>query len=159
MAVVTFVPADFKAAWPEFMGVPDARCTSMFSIASTTILDNTDNSPVMDADARLNLFYLLVGHLLVLYGGNPTVRADGTLNNTPPGRISSATQGSVSTSFELQMPQGSALAAWYNQTQYGSMYWMATAQWRRLTYLPSGGSGIGTARAYGVPPFNRPGGV
>lgn len=159
MAVITFVPADFKLAWPEFAGVADARCTSMFNIAATTILDNTDNSPVMDADARTNLFYLLVGHLLVLYGGAPIVRADGTLNNTPPGRISSATQGSVSTSFELQMPQGSALAAWYNQTQYGLMYWMATAQCRRFTYVPSGGSGIGTARAYGVAPVNVPGGV
>ena len=159
MAVATFDPAAFKTAWPEFAGVADARCTSMFNIAATTILDNTDNSPVMDATARLNLFYLLVGHLLVLYGAAPIVRADGTLNNTPPGRISSATQGSVSTSFELQMPQGSAVAAWYNQTQYGSMYWTATAQWRRFTYLPSGGSGIGTARAYGIPPVNVPGGV
>lgn len=159
MAIVTFDPSAFKLAWPEFAGVADARCTSMFNIAATTILDNTDGSPVMDVAARTNLFYLLVGHLLVLYGGSPIVRADGTLNNTPPGRISSATQGSVSTSFELQMPQGSALAAWYNQTQYGAMYWMATAQWRRFTYKASGGSGIGTARAYGVPPFNVPGGV
>lgn len=156
MAIVVFSPTDFKATWPEFAGVTDARCTSLFNIAATSYLDNTDNSPVMDVAERTSLFYLLVGHLLVLFGANPTVRADGTLNNQPPGRISSATQGTVSTSFELRGPAQSALQGWYEQTEYGLSYWAATGKYRRFTYVASGGSGVGTARAYGAPPYAGP---
>jgi hypothetical protein len=153
MAIVVFVPADFKAAYPEFVAVSDARCTTMFTMAAQAILDNTDNSPVMVLDYRTQLFWLLVAHLLVLFA----VQADGS--ERPVGRLGSATEGTVTASFEFDLPPGSAMAPWFNQTKYGALYWMMTAQFRSMKYFVAGDSGVGDARKFNAPPFNVPGGV
>lgn len=156
MAVVTFDPTAFKAEYPEFSGASDARCNNMFTIASQSYLDNTDNSPVMDVTYRTQLFFMLVAHLLLLLQTSDTP----TLNNAPPGRLSNATEGSVSSAFEYILPQGSAMAAWFVQTKYGAMYWTATARFRSAIYIANGASGIGASQAYGVPTiFNVPGGI
>lgn len=158
MAQVVFDPVAFAATYPEFTSAGTARATLMFTIASQSILDNTDNSPVMDINYRTQLFYMLVAHLLILMG--PTTNASSTPVNTPPGRISSATQGSISSSFELNIPVGSAMAPWFNQTKYGALYWMATAQFRSAIYIVTGDSGTGDARMFGTaPPPNIPGGI
>ena len=160
MAVVTFDPVAFAAAYPELASVPSARLQSQFNIAQYTMLDNTDNSPVMDVNYRTELFYLIVAHLLLLMGTNPTVRPDGTTDNTPPGRISSATQGTVTTAFEYNVGStATASQAYWNQTKYGAQYWAATAQFRSFIYSPIGGSGVGYSKAFGVPPVSIPGGV
>jgi hypothetical protein len=154
MAVVTFVPADFKTEYPEFASVSDARATAMFTLASQSLLDNTDNSPVMDVDFRTQLFYMLVAHLLTILGAAPT-----TPTNTPPGRLSQATEGTVTASFEYILPAGSAMAPWFVQTKYGALYWTATAPFRSLKYAVNGGSGIGFAIAYGSHPVDVPAGT
>ena len=56
-----------------------------------------------------------------------------------PGRVASATEGSVSTSFDL-IKANSQVAQWWNQTPCGSTYWALTAKYRvggRL-YIQSG---------------------
>ncbi|MFI2901352.1 DUF4054 domain-containing protein [Klebsiella aerogenes] len=160
MAIVTFDPAAFKVAYPEFAGATDARCQAQFDIAQYTLLDNTDNSPVMDVNFRSTLFNLIVAHLLLLLGAAPTVRPDGTVDNTPPGRISSATEGTVSMSSEYNAgTQASASMAYWTQTKYGAQFWASTARFRSFIYAPNGGSGIGYSKAYGIPPYNIPGGV
>lgn len=151
MAVVVFDPTAFKAEFPEFTAVTDARTVAMFTLAEQSMLDNTDNSPVMDVNFRTQLFYLLVAHLLTLLGGAPTAPT-----NTPPGRLSQATEGTVTASFEYLMPAGSAIAPWFLQTKYGAMYWTFTAPFRSMKYAFNGGSGIGFAIAYGVPRINIP---
>lgn len=153
MAIVVFVPADFKAAYPEFIAVPDARCTVMFDMAAQAILDNTDNSPVMALDYRKQLFWLLVAHTLTLFATG----ADGS--QRPLGRVGNATEGSVSIGFAYELPVGSAMAAWFNQTPYGALYWMMTAQFRSMKYFVTGNSGLSDARKYNAPPFNVPAGV
>ena len=155
MAVITFDPSDFKATYPEFSSVSDARCTIMFAIAEQSILDNTDGSPVMDVDYRTQLFYMLVAHLLLIFGVSDTP----TANNTPPGRISNATEGTVSFASEYKVPEGSMMAAWFLQTKYGAMYWTVTARFRSATYIALGGSGVGYSKAFGVPVPNIPGGI
>lgn len=153
MAIVVFDPAAFKVAYPEFAAISDGRCTAMFTIAEQGILDNTDNSPVMALDYRTQLFYLLVAHLLTLFA----VNADGS--ERPVGRVDSATEGTVSVGFAYELPAGSAMAPWFNQTKYGALYWMMTAQFRSLRYVVTGDSGVGQARAFGATPFNVPAGV
>ena len=153
MAVVTFDPVAFAAAYPEFAAVSQARTTAMFTLASQTLLDNTDNSPVMDINYRTQLFSLLVAHLLTILGGAPT-----TPTNTPPGRISTATEGTVTANFEYILPAGSAMAPWFIQTKYGAMYWTAVAPFRSAIYIQNGASGIGEAVAYGAPPLLTPAG-
>lgn len=155
MSVVVFDPTAFRTAYPEFVGVSDARATDMFTICAASFLDNTNNSPVMDLDYRTNLFYMLIAHMLLLLGTSDTP----TLNNAPPGRLSSATEGTVSSQFEYLIAPGSSMAAWFTQTKYGAMYWMATARFRSARYFANGQSGIGFATAYGQPVIqNSPGG-
>lgn len=153
MAIVVFVPVDFKAAYPEFAAISDARCTTMFTMAAQAILDNTDNAPVMDLDYRTQLFWLLVAHLLTLFA----VGADGS--ERPVGRVSNATEGTVSVGFDFELPPGSAMAPWFNQTKYGALYWMMTAQFRSMKYFVAGDSGLGDARNFRAAPFNTPAGV
>ncbi|EDJ4876599.1 DUF4054 domain-containing protein, partial [Salmonella enterica] len=52
------------------------------------------------------------------------------------GRITSASQGSVSVSVDNS---GSNDASWwYLQTPYGADYWQATAPYRSMEYVPGG---------------------
>lgn len=156
MPVVTFVPASFRTTYPEFTSVSDARATDMFTIASQSILDNTDNSPVMDINFRTQLFYMLVAHMLLILGTSDTP----LLNNAPPGRIASATQGTVTSQFEYIIAPGSSMSAWFTQTKYGAMYWMSTASFRSARIYSNGNSGIGSAQSYGAPRIVAPpGGV
>lgn len=146
MAVVVFDPNTFKAAFPEFAAVPDVRLTLLFNLAAAGILDNTDASPVTDMEQRAALFQLLVAHLLTLFG----TTVAGTAGNGPigiVGRTSSATEGSVSTSLEYNVPTNPS-AAWFNQTQYGAMYWLMLAPFRSFRYIAFGQSGIGRAVNY-----------
>jgi hypothetical protein len=72
---------------------------------------------------------LVVAHLAAMRFG---------VNGQPPsplvGRISSASEGSVSVSAD--MAGASASAAWWNQTTYGATAWQATNKYRRATYVP-----------------------
>lgn len=145
MAVVIFVPADFKVAFPEFAAVPDLRLTTTFA-AATAILDNTDASPVVDVEQRQAMFYYLVAHLLTLFGTTVAGSA-GAGPSGVVGRLSSATEGSVSSSFEMNVPPN-ASAAWWNQTQYGATFWLMTLPYRSFRYVPSGRSGVGQSLDY-----------
>lgn len=151
--IVTFNFDNFALEYPEFATVNPVRAQSMFNLAQTTLLDNTGGSPVKDPVAMAQYFNMLVAHLLTIFGATAPPRA----NNTPVGRMSAATQGTVNVSFEYKIPEGSAIAAWYNTTQYGAMYWMATARYRSARYMASGSSGIGRSHAYGSTPVVIPG--
>jgi hypothetical protein len=49
------------------------------------------------------------------------------------GRISSASEGSVSISLDSQTP---GTAAWFQQTKYGAAFWQATTQYRKARIFP-----------------------
>lgn len=146
MAVVALDPAKFKTAFPEFADVPDARLTVLFGIIGATILDNTGASVVTDVTMRESLMFLLLAHMLTLYGTGPLAGAPGA--GTGPfgavGRVSSATEGSVSSSMEYHAA-ASATEAWFSQTQYGAMYWAMTVSFRSFRYAAIGRSGSGRA--------------
>lgn len=126
MAAVTFDIAKFRAMYPEFDLIADPRLQGWFDRAAATLLDNTDCSPI-PVEARLEYFNMLVAHYAALYGG---------VNGQPPsgivGRISNATEGSVSVGTSYAAAVGSR--AWYDQTPYGAEYWQATAQYRTWKY-------------------------
>lgn len=125
MAVVIFDPTAFKAAYPAFVAVPDALLTEYFNIA-TLYLSNTDCSIVQDIARRTTLLWLLTAHIAFLSGAlNP----DGSPSMV--GRISSATEGSVSVSTEFPMTPSSA---WFLQTAWGAQFWQATLSLRSFKY-------------------------
>lgn len=78
--------------------------------------DPTATPPIIER--KVQLYYALC-HLATL-----------TLRGDQPGRVASASEGSVSTSFDLIKAQ-SQTGQWWNQTPCGSTYWMMTAKYRR----------------------------
>jgi hypothetical protein len=76
---------------------------------------------------RKNLLYLATCHLLSLSLWSPG----------QPGRVASATQGSVSTSFDL-LKANSLVGQWWTQTPCGAQYWVQSAPYRKggRVYIP-----------------------
>lgn len=126
MPAVTFDPTAFKARYPEFTAVDDALLGQFFNEA-TIYLSNSD-SPVANTTRRLVLLNMLTAHVASLSGA---LSADG--QPRPVGRVSQASEGSVSASFEYLAP-GSG--AWFQQTQYGAAFWQATTALRGFRYIP-----------------------
>src|SRR6201999_4036529 len=76
--------------------------------------------------------------LLSLLTAHITALKDGSNGQPPPGivgRVDKATEGSVSVSADMgTMAYGQA---YYMQTQWGALYWQATARYRTMRYIPA----------------------
>ena len=126
MAIVTFDPSEFRAIYPGYsdeVKYTDEYLSSYFDIA-TNFIPNTDTSfvpydPEHNITIRATLLNYVTCHLLGL--------AD--LPNGQAGRVASASQGSVSTSFDLLSGKSNA-AQWWMQTQCGAMAWQLMARYR-----------------------------
>ena len=131
MPAITFDLAAFRVRYPEFAGVSDALLTAFFAEAGLYL--NNDDAPIADVAVRSMLFNMLVAHLAALSGA---VTADG--QPRPVGRVSQASEGSVSASFEdVTATPGSGL--WFRQTSYGAAFWRAVRPYRNFRYiLPDG---------------------
>lgn len=125
--IVAFDPTAFKAAWPEFSLTDDAILSRNFAYA-TLQLNNSCCSRVKDANIRELLLNLLVAHITFLTNGANGIPAPGIV-----GRISNATEGSVSVGAEFSGPD---TAQFYLQTKYGAQYWQSTASYRQMVYIP-----------------------
>lgn len=126
MSSVTFVPADFKIRYPEFSAVSDSYLQSCFNEA-TLYLSNDDCSVVQDLNVRKTLLWMLTAHIAFTGGAlNPDKTP------SPPGRLSSATEGSVSISTEYNISEN---AAWFAQSAYGAAFWQATLRFRQFRYF------------------------
>ena len=129
MAIVVFDIVKFRAMFPEFSGVSDAQLLFLFD-QSTDYLNNTNYSLVIDPVKRERLLYLLMAHLAYLRFGD----VEGNGGTGMVGRLSSASEGSASASFDLgAMGAGSTL---FTQSPYGMNFWQATKVYRMATYYP-----------------------
>ena len=126
MTAVVFDPAAFKARYPEFAAVANATLQACFDEAGL-YLSNSDKSPVRDLTRRAVLLNMLTAHVAYIGG---ILSADGMPR--PVGRLSQASEGSVSAAFENLAP-GSA--AWFQQSQYGAAFWQATTSLRGFRYI------------------------
>lgn len=126
--VVVFSATEFRTSFPEFAAVSDALLQSDFALA-TLVLNNSCRSLVCDANVRQTLLYLLTAHVAALFQG---------ANGQPPsgivGRVSDATEGSVSVSAEYASEVSSSMA-WFIQTQWGATFWQMTAPFRTMRYF------------------------
>lgn len=140
MPSVAFDPTLFVARYPEFSTV-SAPVLGMYFAEATIYLDNTDASRVSDLNARAVLLNMLTAHVAALNGSG--INGNGASGMV--GRISSATEGSVTASAEYVAAKNGTMA-WFLQTQYGAAYWTATASYRTMQYVqgnsPSGFPGI-----------------
>lgn len=127
--VVSFVPATFKTAFPEFTTIADAVLTLNFGLAELQ-LSNSCRSRIQDAALREKLLNLLVAHITQLRNGVNGQAASGVV-----GRVSYAMEGSVMATVDM----GSIVLgqAYYMQTQWGALYWASTAVYRTFRYIPA----------------------
>ena len=120
MGVVVFDASAFKVRYSEFAATSDLLLAAFFDEA-TLVLNNTDNSRVTDLVERKILLWLLTAHIAAI----------NNMQSGNVGRLSSATQGSVSVSMQYN---SSEYAQWYDQTKYGAEYWAMTAKYRTMQY-------------------------
>lgn len=123
MAIVTFDPAAFKIAFPDYANLTDEQLDSFFLVAEL-IVNNTDASIVPydptatpEVKERKILLDLLVAHQSEL-----STRGNGSV-----GRPNSGSEGSVSFSLDMVTTGNSQ---WFLQTQWGATFWQATAKYR-----------------------------
>lgn len=127
MAIAVFDYTAWVTRYPEF-GAVSAERAALFFAEAGLYLNNTDCSPVSDVSTRLMLLNMVTAHIAALSGA---LSADGKPGLV--GRVSSATEGSVSVSTDLGGIPGSA--AWFAQTAYGLNFWQATKYLRSASYV------------------------
>ena len=138
------VPFDYslwQTCYPEFASVSSGLASFAWAQAEL-YLNNTAGSVVWDssrAGRRNLLLNMLTAHIVKLMPGPGGEAA-------PVGRISNASEGSVSVAFDMP---ASPNAAWFMQTQYGAAFWQATAQYRTMRYNPGPQPYLGVSRPFG----------
>lgn len=121
--VVVFDPVEFRALYPAIQATDDQL--DMYFEMAETFLDNTACSVVKDLGARKLLLYLLVAHIATLTG-------QAEQGNNVVGRVSSATEGTVSIGLDYGTMGNNE--RWYLQTPWGAMYWQLTKKYRSAVY-------------------------
>lgn len=138
--VVTFNTAwfnTFTAMFPVFGCLTQPQVEGYFNISGLYVA----NSPRNPAICILpQLLYLVTAHIAWLMlpkdaNGNPATNGSAS-SGSLVGRITNATQGSVNVGLEMG-PSSGPQEAWYNQTQFGAMAWVAMAPFRTARYLVS----------------------
>lgn len=127
--VVIFDPVRFVLRFPQFAA--SVGGLQMFFDEATLLLNNTHTSMVRDLTERAILLNLITAHIATL-GGIATPGGAGS-TATQVGRVSSASEGSVSASMDMGATHGSS--AWWMQTQHGATYWQLTAKYRTMRYI------------------------
>lgn len=113
---VTFNYSNWLVAYPQFSNVAEPQITGPVLALAEVYCRNDGGGPINDTNTQTQALGLMVAHVAQLMYGSTTQPVSPIV-----GRVSSASQGSVSVSADF--PQGSPEAAWYNQTQYGAMFY------------------------------------
>ena len=131
MGIVTFDYVAWSARYPEIAAyVPQATAQAYFNEAQF-YCDNTPQSLITDDSVggqRSMLLNMVTAHIATL---------NAPLNGQPSsplvGRISNASEGSVSVQTQNDYPPGTP--QWWQQTKYGAAFWAATAGYRTMRYV------------------------
>lgn len=141
MGVVQFSYAAWLAVYPEFTHpggpIPVSQPQAENFFAQATMLHANDGSgPVCGPAQQLALLNAVTAHLAAIFAPAQGQPAASDL----VGRISNASEGTVSVAIQNDYPSGTA--QYWQQTKYGSFYWEATKTFRRASYLPNPRSGV-----------------
>jgi hypothetical protein len=141
--IVQFDYDTFTTMFLELNGVTEPAATAYWTTATTLI--NNWRSPFRSLQKLTQVLYYTTAHVAVLFS-QQTESAPTTGGSEPPtplvGRISNATEGSVTVAAE--MPTQPASAAWWNQTQYGALVWVMTQTTRQFRSI------VGPRRYFGA---------
>jgi hypothetical protein len=135
---VAFNYTTWIAGYPEFAACSSDQGQAWWNRADLYFANEVCNPAYcLGANRFGELLYMMTSHIAWMNSprdamGNPS--AGGTMPASPlVGRISSASEGSVSVSTEWK-GSGSPSEDWYTQTKYGAAFWAATAQFRTARY-------------------------
>lgn len=127
---VDYTYAAWLAAYPEFATVvTEGQFEAMIYPQAQVYCVNSGAGPVSTSATQTVLLGLMCAHIAQLFYGSSTAPLSGIT-----GRISSATEGSVSVQTDMPTATG-GIQAWLYQTKYGIAYWAATAQYRTMRYV------------------------
>jgi len=150
---VTFDFPTWTTLFPEFSPLSPALGAAYFAMATSSVIANTvtnpmffDATPLAIPNLTVDTFtydvYLATSHVAWLFCPKDATGApssDASAAASPGGmvgRISQATEGSVSVSTEYPMsPDASALEKNLSQTKYGQQLWTAMKPYRTAQYM------------------------
>jgi hypothetical protein len=140
--VVVFDYESWVARYPEFAAVSEPLAQAYFDESSLYFANCGWTAALPQAPTLLNM---LTAHIAWLYSprdvnGNPA--STGQTASPLVGRISTASEGSVSVGTELTS-SGSPSEAFFTQTKYGFSFWQATAQFRTARWVLPRRLGLG----------------
>lgn len=145
MAVAVFDYTKWAALFPYLAGaggVTDPIASAFFGVAEL-LFNNTACSPITDPDKRLVYLNYAVAHLARL-AGYPVASGGTAVPSDTVGRVSSATEGSVSVSFDYGSV--SENQAWWVQSPEGATFWQLTRAMRTARYIAPPPRNFGPAR-------------
>jgi len=150
---VVFSFSTFTGLFPEFSGLTQGQATAYFTRATGSMIANSCSNPANNDGNLSYLIYLVTAHVAWLNcpkdtNGQPT-GPSGTPSTDQVGRVSNATQGSVSVTLDWPGSDPTAQEKYFAQTKYGAEYWAATAQYRTARYLARPTRVAGTGRFLG----------
>jgi hypothetical protein len=130
--VVEFDYAAWALRYPELAASVPQPLAQQYFYEAQLYCDNTPCSPIRNwypGGERAMLLNMLTAHIATL-----NAPIGGQASSPLVGRISNATEGSVSVQTQLDLPPGTA--QWFAQTKFGLAFWTATAQYRTMHYVP-----------------------
>lgn len=146
VAMVDFDYTMWATRFPEFSSTVSASLAQLYWNEAGLYLSNTPCNGIISDPVRMQLIMnLLTAHIAQLYSLS-NVNGSTQAASQLAGRISSATEGSVSVSVD--MGPVTANSAWYLQTKYGNAAWAALAPYRTMRYFPGTKPYLGTGPAY-----------
>jgi hypothetical protein len=123
---VQFSYSAWATAFPQFATLKPDQIVNIVLPIAQIYHRNDGGGPVTTAATQTALLNLMVAHIAqILFGAN------GAAPSSIVGRISSATEGSVSVTSEFPITQNSAF---FLQTPFGAAWWAATAAYRTMQY-------------------------
>ena len=152
---VPFSYTMWAARYPELAAYVNQDLATIYWSEAGIYLDNTGCGLISDTSVggRLNMILnMITAHIAFL--NTPTPGPGGTSIPATPlvGRISQATEGSVSVTVD--MGTTSNTAAWLQSTKYGAAAWYALAPYRTARYYPGPRPYLGVGGLYGIRGWN-----
>ncbi len=124
---VSFNYPQWTARYPEFAYLSALLAQEYFNEA-TMYHANDGSGPVSTAQQQTILLNMLTAHIAKM---NAPLATGAPAPDTV-GRVSNASEGSVSVALDNPYPPGDP--QWFQQTKYGSAYWAATRPFRTMRY-------------------------
>jgi hypothetical protein len=133
---ITFNYAMWVTRYPEFQNISEPLAQLYFNEACIYV-DNTGQGPINDPNTLTIILNMATAHICFMNAPKigDQFNSDGSESSPLVGRISNASEGSVSVGTEYSDQPGTA--QWWVQSRYGAAVYQALMPFRTARYLPS----------------------